>query len=64
MAVSQADVNIDVDEEELLKMKENLEKEIEEIKTKGSVEEIEKALLNMNKILADIQLAKLKKKRY
>jgi len=64
MAVSQADVNIDVDEEELLKMKENLEKEIEEIKAKGSVEDIEKALLNMNKILADIQLAKLKKKRY
>ena len=63
MAVSQADVNVEIDEEELLKMKENLEKKIEEIKTKGSIEDIEKVLLNMNKILADIQLVKLKKKK-
>jgi len=63
MAVSQADVNVEIDEEELSKMKENLEKKIEEIKTKGSIEDIEKVLLNMNKILADIQLVKLKKKK-
>jgi len=64
LAVSEANATIDVDEEELLKMKEKLEKEIEEIKAKGSVEEIEKALLSMNKIIADLELAKIKKKMF
>jgi hypothetical protein len=45
-------------------MKEKLEKEIEELKAKWSIEEIEKALLHMNKIIADLELAKIKKKLY
>ena len=64
IAVSEANATIDIDEKELLKMKEKLEKEIEEIEAKGSVEEIEKALLNMNKIIADLELTKIKKKMY
>ncbi len=62
IAVSEANSTIEVNEEELLKMKEKLEKELEEIKAKGSIEEIEKALISMNKIIADIELAKIKKK--
>ena len=61
LAVSSANAKIELSEEELQKMKENLEKEIEEIKAKGSIEDIEKVLLQMNKILADIELIKLKK---
>jgi hypothetical protein len=41
-------------------MKIKLEKQLEELKIKGSIEEIDKTLLSMNKILADIQLLKLK----
>jgi len=62
IAVSEANATLDIDEEELQKMKERLEKEIEEIKAKWSIEEIEKALLAMNKIIADLELAKIKKK--
>jgi len=62
IAVSEANATLDIDEEELQKMKEQLEKEIEEIKAKGSIEEIEKALLSMNKIIADLELAKIKKR--
>jgi len=62
IAVSEANATLDIDEEELQKMKERLEKEIEEIKAKWSIEEIEKALLTMNKIIADLELAKIKKK--
>ena len=61
IAVSEANATLDIDEEELQKMKEKLEKEIEEIKAKWSIEEIEKALLSMNKIIADLELAKIKK---
>lgn len=62
IAVSEANATLDIDEEELQKMKEKLEKEIEELKAKWSVEEIEKALLSMNKIIADLELAQIKKK--
>jgi len=62
IAVSEANATLDIDEEELQKMKEKLEKEIEEIKAKWSIEEIEKALLSMNKIIADLELAKIKKR--
>ena len=64
LAVSEANSTIDINEEELQKMKEKLEKEIEELKAKWSIEEIEKALLHMNKIIADLELAKIKKKLY
>jgi len=59
LAVSSADSKIELSEEELEQMKEKLEKEIEEIKAKWSLEEIEKALFKMNKLLADIELKNL-----
>ena len=59
LAVSSANSKIDLSEEELEKMKEKLEREIEEIKAKWSLEEVEKALFNMNKLLADIELRKI-----
>ncbi len=62
IAVSEANSTIDVDEDELIKMKEKLEKEMERVKNKWSVEEIEKALLSFNKIIADLELKRLKKK--
>lgn len=56
IAVSEADASIDKSLEELQKMKKDLEKEIEKIKAKWSLEEIEKALFKMNKLEADINL--------
>ena len=61
IAVSSADASIEQSKEELDKMKQNLEKEIENIKAKWSLEEIEKALFKMNKVEADIQLKKYKR---
>ena len=60
LAVSSADSKIELSEEELEEMKKQLEKEIEEIKAKWSLEEIEKALFKMNKLLADIELKRIK----
>jgi len=59
IAVSNADSKIDFSEEELEEQRKKLEKEIEQIKATWSVEEIEKSLLMMNKVLADIELKKL-----
>jgi hypothetical protein len=43
-------------------MKENMEKQIEEIKSKWSLDEVEKAFLHLQKISADIKLYKIKNK--
>lgn len=51
------------DEVALEKMKEDLEKEIEQIKLKWTVEEIEKAYLSLQKITADIKLYRMHKHR-
>jgi F0F1-type ATP synthase epsilon subunit len=59
IVVSSADSKIDISLEKLEEMKQQLDKEIEQIKIKWSVEEVEKAMLQMNKILADIELSKL-----
>ena len=64
IAVSEANSSIDFDEEKLEEMRKELEKELEEIKAKWSIEDIEKALFKMNKLLADIELSKVKKKMY
>ena len=59
LAVSSADSKIELSDEELEEMRKKLEKEIEEIKAKWSLEEVEKALFKMNKLLADIKLKKM-----
>jgi len=50
------------DEDVLEKMKLDMEKQIEEIKAKWSLDEIEKAFVHLQKISADIKLYKIKKK--
>jgi len=58
IVVSSATSKNTMSDKELQKMKEKLEKELEEIKAKWSIEDIEKALFKMNKIMADIELNK------
>ncbi|MDD3262559.1 MAG: ATP synthase F1 subunit epsilon [Candidatus Absconditabacteria bacterium] len=53
---------IQTDQEVLEKMKIEMEKQIEEIKAKGSLDEVEKAFLHLQKISADIKLYKIKQK--
>ncbi|MCF7834706.1 hypothetical protein K9M48_01450 [Candidatus Gracilibacteria bacterium] len=60
MFVSTATTNPNTEKEDLEKMKIQLEKDIQEIKIKGSVEEIEKAYLTLQKITADLKLHKIK----
>ena len=45
-------------------MKKNLEKEIKEIKASGNSDEIERAYLNLQKLTADMELLKIKEKRW
>ena len=47
-------------EEVLQKMKLEMEEELEKIRGEGNAEDLEKALENMEKIQADIQLVKLR----
>lgn len=63
MTVYSADTTTDLTEEQLQEEKKKLEEEIERLKAKWSIEELEKAFINMNKILADIKLANIKKKK-
>jgi hypothetical protein len=44
-------------------MKQNLEKQIKEIKATWNADEIERAYLNLQKLTADMQLLKIKEKR-
>lgn len=53
---------IQTDQEVLEKMKIEMEKQIEEIKAKWSLDEVEKAFLHLQKISADIKLYKIKQK--
>ncbi|MCX6824646.1 MAG: F0F1 ATP synthase subunit epsilon [candidate division SR1 bacterium] len=46
-------------ESNLLQNKKNLEDKIKRLKTEGSIEEIEKALIKLEKINADIELKKM-----
>lgn len=54
---------IETDQEVLEKMKKDMEKQIEEIKIKGSLDDLEKAFLHIKKISADIKLYKIKKRK-
>lgn len=59
---SMVTTNIDTDEHILEKMKKDMESQITEIKIKWSIDEVEKAFLNLQKITADLKLYKIKKK--
>lgn len=56
IVVSSANSTIEQSKEDLENMKKKLEKEIENIKLKWSLEDIEKALFKMQKIEADLRL--------
>ena len=64
MTVYSADTTTDLSEEQLEEEKKKLQEEIERLKAKWSIEELEKAFINMNKILADIKLANIKKRKW
>lgn len=51
------------DEKALEEMKQTMEKDIEQIKLKWDIEEIEKAFLSLQKITADLKLYKMHKHR-
>lgn len=59
---STATSTLETDEEVLEKMKQDMEKQIEEIKIKGSLDDVEKAFLHLQKITADLKLHKIKKR--
>jgi capsular polysaccharide biosynthesis protein len=46
--------------EVLQQMKKDMEATLEKIKVEGSVEDLEKAMVNLQKVSADIRLVKLK----
>ena len=47
--------------EVLEKMKQDMQDQLEKIRVEGSVEDLEKAMINLQKITADLRLVKLKK---
>lgn len=63
MFVASATITPKSDREALQEMKENLEKQIKEIRSSWNVEEIERAYLNLQKLTADMQLLRIKEKR-
>jgi len=63
MTVYSANTNIELSEEELEDMKKALSKQIEQLKAKWNIEELEWALIHMNKIMADLKLVNIKKKQ-
>ncbi len=62
LLTSTATSQLETDEEVLKKMKIDMEKQIEEIKLKGSLDDVEKAFLHIQKITADLKLHKIKKR--
>lgn len=62
LLTSTATSQLETDEEVLKKMKIEMEKQIEEIKLKGSLDDVEKAFLHIQKITADLKLHKIKNK--
>jgi len=57
---SVASTTLEQSAQALEQMKQQLEQELQKVKVKGSVEEIEKALISLQKINADLKLYKLK----
>ena len=62
--VASATVNLKSDRESLLEMKKNLEEQIKEIKASWNSDEIERAYLNLQKLTADMELLKIKEKKW
>lgn len=62
--VASATVTLKSDREALQEMKENLERQIKEIRISGNSDEIERAYLNLQKLTADMELLKIKEKRW
>lgn len=60
LAVSSGDSSIDNTEEELENMKRNLENQIEKIKTTWNIEDMEKIMVQIQKISADLKLIRKK----
>ncbi len=63
MTVYSANTNVDLSEKELKNMKDKLSKQIKKLKARWSIEELEWALIHMNKIMADLKLVNIKKKQ-
>lgn len=62
LLINTASTDVTSDKELLENMKENLEKEIQQIKLKGDINEIEKAYMSLQKITADLKLHRIKHK--
>jgi F0F1-type ATP synthase epsilon subunit len=62
--VASATVNLKSDRESLLEMKKNLEEQIKEIKASWNSDEIERAYLNLQKLTADMELLKIKERKW
>lgn len=60
VTTSAATSNPEQSQEVLEQMKQNMEAQLEKIKVEGSVEDLEKAMINLQKITADLRLVKLK----
>jgi len=59
---STATSQLETDEHVLEKMKQDMQRQIEEIKIKWSLDDVEKAFLHLQKITADLKLHKIKKR--
>ena len=59
---SVATTKIETDQKVLEEMKIEMEKHIQEIRAKGSADEVDKAFLGLQKITADLRLAKIKRR--
>lgn len=62
LLIDTASTDVSSDKTILEKMKENLEEEIQQIKIKWDINEIEKAYMSLQKITADLKLHKIKHK--
>lgn len=62
LLIDTASTDVEPDKSILEKMKENLEQEIQQIKLKWDINEIEKAYMSLQKITADLKLHKIKHK--
>lgn len=62
--VIKATTNPQSDEQALQEMKQKLQAEIQQIKSEGNQDEVERAYLNLQKLKADIKLVRIKERFY
>ena len=60
ITTSAATTSPEESDEVLQQMQKDMEAQLEKIKVEGSVEDLEKAMINLQKVTADLRLAKLK----